>query len=122
MIMVKDLGDALQLKLLTAELENEAIAVEGCYIGDLLSNVMAKAKEGDVWMTVVTNPNIAAVAHLLSLPAIVLLEGHQPMPETLRKVKEERIPLFLTGENAYEMAIRFQSLHLTGDPDKGTDP
>jgi hypothetical protein len=121
MMTVQDLRDALQLKLLTAELENQEIGVSGCYIGDLLSNVMAKAQEGNLWMTVVTNPNIAAVAHLLNLSAVVLLEGHQPMPETLLRAEAERIPLFSAEENAYEMAVRFQSLNLTGGPDKGAD-
>jgi serine kinase of HPr protein (carbohydrate metabolism regulator) len=110
MMTAGNLAEALHAKLLTDGTADQEIDLRGCYIGDLLSNVMARAKEGEVWMTVVTNQNILAVAHLLNLPAVILLEGHQPAPGILDKAKEERIPLFSSEESAYELAVRFRAL------------
>lgn len=82
----------------------------GCYIGDLLSNVMANAKAGDVWLTVQTHSNVVAIAVLLNLAGIVIVEGHRPHPETLKKAQEEGIALFGTSLSAYELACRFGTL------------
>jgi hypothetical protein len=46
----------------------------------------------------------------MNLPAVVFLEGRQPMPETLEKGNAEGIPLFSTEASAYEMAVRFHRL------------
>ncbi len=86
--------------------------VKGCYIGDLLSNVMAKAKEGDIWLTVQTHRNVVAVAHLLNMSGIVVVEGHVPHPETIEKAQEEGIALLATKKSAYEVACVLYSLGL----------
>ncbi len=78
--------------------------IKGCYIGDLLSNVMAHAQAGDLWLTVQTHQNVVAVGQLLNLGGIVFLEGHLPQEETIAKARQERIPLFSTKESAYELA------------------
>ena len=113
MITVKTFIEKLNLRLLTNHEADEEISVQGCYLGDLLLNVMAKAKEGDVWITVMTNPNVVAVAQLINLPAVIILEGHQPMPMTLEKANIEHIPVFSSEESAYEMAVSFHQSHFT---------
>jgi hypothetical protein len=105
-------AEALNLKLLTRHPDESDISVSGCYLGDLLSNVMANVREGNVWMTVVTNQNVVAVAHLMNVSAVVFLEGHQPAPETLERGNSENIPLFASDESAYGMAVRFYGLGL----------
>ena len=103
--------DKLKLERLTSRQANLAAEVKGCYIGDLLSNVMAHAQAGDVWLTVQIHPNIVAVAALLNLPAIILVEGHQPQPETLVKAEQEGIVLLGSERNSYELAGQ---MHLLG--------
>ena len=51
---VQRLKEALSLKLLAGE-EGLSQEVSGCYIGDLLSWVMGRAKAGDAWLTVMGN-------------------------------------------------------------------
>ena len=46
---VQQLKEALSLKLLAGE-EGLSQEVSGCYIGDLLSWVMGRAKAGDAWL------------------------------------------------------------------------
>lgn len=84
--------------------------MKGCYIGDLLSNVMAKAQAGDLWLTVQTHSNVVAIAVLLNLAGIVIVEGHLPQPQTLEKAQEEGITLLGTSLSSYELACRFASL------------
>ena len=48
--------------------------ITGCYIGDLLSWVMGRANSGDMWITVMSNINIVAVATLSDASCIVLAE------------------------------------------------
>ena len=59
---IKDLAEKLNLKVLTPYDADREIS--GCYSGDLLSWVMSRAKEGDVWLTVMGNINAVAVAVL----------------------------------------------------------
>jgi hypothetical protein len=78
--------------------------VKGCYIGDLLSNVMARAQAGDIWLTVQTHPNVVAVAILLDLAAIVFVEGHLPQADTMERAYAEGMPLFRWPGSAYELS------------------
>ena len=45
--------------------------IEGGYCGDLLSDCIANAKEGSVWVTIQSHPNTVAVAVLVGIPCIV---------------------------------------------------
>lgn len=92
-----------------------ATEVKGCYIGDLLSNVMANSKKGDLWLTVQTHQNVVAIAHLLNMAGIVFVEGHKPSPETIERAKKEEIPLFLTNKSAFEIGCSLYALGLGRD-------
>lgn len=101
---LKEIAESIQLIFLNeAEVDLEG-KIKGCYIGDLLSNVMAHAQAGDLWLTVQTHQNVVAVAQLLNLGGIVFVEGHLPQEETMVKAKQEKIPLFSTKESAYNLA------------------
>jgi hypothetical protein len=78
--------------------------VGGGYCGDLLSDVMAHAKNGDVWFTMQSHQNIVAVALLRELAAIVLVNGRQPDKDTIGKSDEEGIPILLSEKPAYDIA------------------
>ncbi|HDZ23746.1 MAG: serine kinase [Thermoplasmata archaeon] len=98
-----DIVHELSLDLLTGEsgLDRE---VSGGYCGDLLSDVMANAEKGSVWITIQRHQNIIAVALLKELAAIIFANGYHPDPETLEKAKEEGIPLLVSSLAAYELA------------------
>lgn len=55
--------------------EGEDNQADGCYVGDLLSWVMARAQSGNVWITVMGNVNAIAVATLTDVCCIVLTEN-----------------------------------------------
>lgn len=72
------------------------------YASDLLSEVMAGAKLGQLWFTVQTHPNVAAVALLTNLAAVVITGGHKPEPTTIAKAETEGLPIMSTQYQTYE--------------------
>lgn len=84
--------------------------VVGAYCGDLLSDVLANAAAGSIWITVQMHPNIAAVASLKELSAILLANDRKPQPETVEKAANEKIPILGSRSSAYELAVQLSKL------------
>ena len=80
--------------------------VTGGYAGDLLSDVIANSKAGDIWITMQVHVNIVAVAVLKDLAAIVLVRGREPAEETLEKAVREKVPILVSDLPAFETAGR----------------
>ncbi|MDI7246293.1 MAG: DRTGG domain-containing protein [Bacillota bacterium] len=102
---VRDLLDVLECRVEAgaAGLDNE---VKGGYASDLLSDVMAHAGEGDVWVTVQAHQNVVAVATLVSLACVVVAGGVECEPEAARRAEEEGIPLLRSRLPAFEVVGR----------------
>ena len=76
----------------------------GAYVGDLLSWVMGRAKSGDVWITIMSNINIVAVASLADVACIVLAEGVE-LDETVKATAMAKgINVYASEKTAYELA------------------
>lgn len=86
------------------------INIEGVYIGDLLSVVMSKAKQNYVWLTIQTHMNTVAVAELLEISCIIVVEDMEVEDDTLDKAKEFNIPIFKTKESAYNIACKLHDM------------
>ena len=86
--------------------------VTGCYVSDLLSDVMGNAGEGQIWVTLQLHVNIVAVAALRDLAGIILVNSRMPLEETLSKAVEEGLPLLSSSLSTYEIAGRCYSLGL----------
>ncbi len=78
--------------------------INGCYIGDLLSLAMSKVEKDNVWITIQSNINIAAVATLTEAGCIVICDGFEPDENTRKKADQEDIPIFSSDKSAYELA------------------
>ena len=107
---VNDLIQALSLTpLALPEGDREA---EGVYIGDLLSWVMGRAQSGNVWLTIMSNLNIAAVATLSDVSCILLCEG-VTLDESVKATAEAKgINVLTTTMTAYEAAKKLAELGL----------
>ena len=103
-MLVKDLVLKINAEILN-EGDSFESSVEGCYIGDLLSWVMSKAKEGDAWITIMSNVNVAAVATLTDVSCVILCENVEPDSECLNRVKQQGITMLKTSLTAYETAL-----------------
>lgn len=99
---VKELAKKLELKVLCGEnLERE---ISGCYCGDLLSWVMSRAEEGDVWLTVMGNINSVGVAVLADVACIVLTENAALDDDALKRAEQNDVIILQTEKNSYQMA------------------
>jgi len=86
--------------------------VTGGYAGDMLSDVLAHSKKGNVWITLQTHTNIVAVASSKELSGIIIVNGRAPEEETLRKAKEENIPIMISSLSTYHVVCRLYELGL----------
>lgn len=85
-------------------------SVSGGYCGDLLSWVMGRAKSGDVWITIMSNINIIAVASLADVACIVLAEGVE-LDETVKTTALAKgINVYTSKKTAYELAALLASI------------
>jgi predicted transcriptional regulator len=87
--------------------------ISGCYVSDLLSDVMGSAKEGELWITLQTHQNIIAVASLKDLAGIIIVKGQIPDTETINKSNSENIMLLLTNLDTFTIAGRLYELMKT---------
>ncbi len=109
---VKELSEKFKLKVAAGRQHLER-PIKGGYCGDLLSNVMANAPNGCIWLTVQTHQNIVSVAVLHEMAAIVLTGGQEPDQETVEKAEEEGIPILIWSESAFELAGKAYAAGIT---------
>jgi hypothetical protein len=88
--------------------------VTGGYSGDLLSDVMAHAKRGDIWITRQAHPNIVAVAVVRMLSGIVIINNRQPEEITIQKAEKEKLPILTSELPAFELAGRLYEFGIKG--------
>ncbi|HXH86704.1 MAG TPA: DRTGG domain-containing protein [Nitrospira sp.] len=106
---VKDIVEALGLSVRAGENLLER-GVAGGYAGDLLSDVLARAQKGYVWVTLQTHTNIVAVASAKELCGIIIVNGRTPDEATLRKAEEEHIPVLVSSLSTYDVVCRLCEL------------
>lgn len=80
--------------------------INGVYIGDLLSWVMGRADQGNVWITIMSNINTVAVATLTDVSCILLAEGVMPDENALDAAISKGVNILSTKMTAFEAAIR----------------
>jgi len=107
--LVKEFG--LEVKAAAGNLGREVTAG---YVSDLLSDVLAHADEGVLWVTLHIHQNIVAVASHKDLAGIVLVQGRQPEKDTVSKAEAEGIPILVSGLSAYELVGRLYKAGLRG--------
>jgi serine kinase of HPr protein (carbohydrate metabolism regulator) len=106
---LKEIIENLKLKVLAGE-ENLEVEVTGGYTSDLLSDVIANSKQGNLWITLQTHQNIIAVAKLKDLSGIIIVNNREPDEDTLRKATEENVPLLGSDKVAFEVSGKLYGL------------
>lgn len=105
---VKELSDKLGLTVFYMEEEDREI--EGAYCGDLLSWVMGRCPADSVWITIMSNQNVAAVAVLCDTACTVLSEGVQPDAELLERAEKQGVTLLGSDLDEYQLCWRIKEL------------
>jgi len=112
-VRVSNLVESFELKIKAGKdrLHEE---VTGGYASDLLSDVIAHGRKGNIWITIQTHPNIVAVATMKELAGIILTGGREPDSDTLQKAEEEGIPILLSPLLTFELVGRLYQLGISG--------
>ena len=106
---VSDIVKELDLTVFTGE-ENLNAEIRGGYVSDLLSDVMGKSSEGQVWITLQTHKNVTAIASLKELAAVILVQGYAPGDDMAAQAKEEQIPVLGTKLSTFEITGKLYNL------------
>lgn len=88
--------------------------VRGGYASDLLSDVLAHAQEGNLWITLQIHQNIVAIASMKNLAGIVLVNGREPEPQAVEKAEAENVVIMVSTMTAFELVGRLYRLGVTG--------
>ena len=80
--------------------------VIGGYAGDLLSWVMGRAESGNIWVTIMSNINIVAVASLVGVSAVVVAEGATIPQDVVDKATEQGINIIKTDDPTFLAVLK----------------
>lgn len=84
--------------------------VRGCYTGDLLSWVMGKARAGNVWVTIMSNINVPAVASLADVSCVIIAENARPEDDVIAMAEARGVNLLLMPDSAYNICLKLSKL------------
>ena len=84
--------------------------VTGGYAGDLLSWVMGGAKEGDAWVTIMSNVNVVAVASLCDCACVVLACGVKLEEKELLTAADKGVNILSSPDQAFDLCRKIGAL------------
>ncbi len=100
---LEEIADRLGLEKLTPLFDHD---VDGVYISDMVSDVIANAKAGNVLITVQVHTNALAAANLVDICGIVVAQGKQPPEDVLKMAAKHQIGIFSTNLNRWQLATK----------------
>ena len=107
-MLLRTIASQLALRALTEA--SESTEVTSGYASDLLSDVLAKAKNGTLWVTNQKHQNVVGVAVMLNLAGVVIAGGIEPDENTLEKAAVEGVPLYATDMSMFELVGKLYEL------------
>jgi predicted transcriptional regulator len=107
---VSQLQKKIGLKALNGIHDKE---IAGAYVSDMLSDVMAGAKPGNIWVTIQIHKNIVAVANLVDVSAVIIAGGRVPQKDTLELAEKAKITVFSTDLNTFKLVGKLHQAGVT---------
>jgi len=95
-----------------------SLEVTAGFAADLMSDVLAFAKEGSILLTGLTNPLVVRTADTLDLRAIVFVRGKRPSVEAVNMATEKKIALLSTRFILFESCGRLFGAGMRGSIQK----
>ena len=84
--------------------------IEGAYVGDLLSWVMGKAGEGNIWVTIMTNKNVLAVAALIDVSCVIISENAEIDADFIETAADKKINVLRCTDDNYTVCAKLSRL------------
>ena len=105
----KELIEKLELKQLS---KFEHRDIDGVFVSDMLSDVMAGAKSGNLWLTIQTHKSIVPAANLVDVSAVIITSGKEVPQETVELASKYDIPILSTALPTFEIIGKLYALGL----------
>jgi len=100
---VQELAERLELKAATKSFDHD---VTGVYISDMVSDVIANAKAGNLLVTAQVHSNVIAAANLVDICGIVITQGKAISDDVVKMAEKAEIPVFTTALSRWQVATR----------------
>ena len=105
---VREAAGALGASIVQEEFEDADLS--GAYTSDLLSDVMANAKDGGALITIQAHKNTVAVATLVNISVIIICNSRPIPDDMLAAARDEGVAILLTKENQYTVSGKLYGL------------
>jgi hypothetical protein len=101
-VTIREAAAMLNAEILQDEFED--VPLTGAYTSDLLSDVMANAKDGGALITIQAHKNTVAVSTLVNIAVVILCNNRPIQDDMLEAAKDEGIAVIRTTENQYTVS------------------
>ena len=109
---LQEIIEKLNLTVLTTPVDFARQVPSSGYAADLLSCVMAGARQKGLWITLQAHTNVVAVASLLELSAVIITEGAAPEPATISTANEKGVTLLSSAMTTYQVVGKLWEMGL----------
>ncbi len=99
---VSEISKAISAELICGDIGR---AFSGVYVGDLLSRAMSRVEAGNLFVTIMANTNMIAVASLTEAAAVILAEGVKLPKEAIEAADDNGITVLTSPLTAYELCV-----------------
>jgi len=106
----QELIESLDLKSLS---KFEPREVKGVFVSDMLSDVMAGAKSGEIWVTIQTHKSIVPAANLVDVAAVIISSGKDVPQETADLATKYNIAILSSDLPVFELVGKLHGLNLS---------
>jgi hypothetical protein len=104
---VSTLCDLLDARVLCGDTDKPFL---GVYAGDFLSRAMSRVEMDCIWVTIMANINVVAVATLTEPAAIVLAEDVLLQEDALQAAQDNGLTVLTSPLSAYEICVAIGQL------------
>ena len=105
---IREIAAALGAEICQNEFEDSLLT--GAYTSDLLSDVMANARDGGALITIQAHKNTVAVATLVNISVIVICNSRPIPPDMTDAARDEGIAVIRTKENQFTVSGKIWNL------------
>ena len=99
---LSELCEKLSLTVIAGDTD---ASFDGVYAGDLLSRAMSHVEAENLWITIMSNINVIAVASLTEAAAVLLAEDVDLPGDALKAAGENGITVLSSSRSAYELCV-----------------
>jgi serine kinase of HPr protein (carbohydrate metabolism regulator) len=99
---IREAAEKLQAEIIQPDFEDTSLT--GAYTSDLLSDVMAHAKDGGALITIQAHKNTVAVATLVNISVIIVCNNRPVPDDMIEAARDEGLAILRTKENQYTVS------------------